>query len=207
MRRAAGYPICMDLLPAFPSSGSLALVIGPHAAQARMLDLAALLAVSGPLRVFDCGNSFNVYPVARAIRSRTPALSEALGRIRLARAFTCYQALALLEESSADSIPTLVLDFLAMFYDEDVRLPESQRLLRRCLEALHRLSQAAPVIVSARPPKPIVYAERIGLLEQLRSSAGAIWEEESLNPPQLPPNEGLFSPIIKEDLRPGVWPF
>jgi hypothetical protein len=157
-----------------------------------MLDLAARLAVGGPLCVFDCGNLFNIYPVARAIRRRTSALNEALGRIHLARAFTCYQVLALFEESPAGSVPTLVLDFLAMFYDEDVKLPESQRLLRRCLEALHRLSQAAPVIVSARPPKPIVYAERIGLLEQLRSAAGAQWEEESLNPPQFPAEEGLF---------------
>jgi hypothetical protein len=184
----------MDLLPAFPASGSLALVIGPHAALARMLDLAARLALSGPLCVFDCGNLFNVYPVARAIRARSAALSEALGRIRLARAFTCYQVLALLEESLADSVPTLALDLLATFYDEDVKLPESRRLLARCLEALRRLSQTAPVIVSARPPKPIVYAERIGLLEQLRSAAGAVWEEESLNPPQPPPDEGLFGP-------------
>ena len=183
----------MDLLPSPSSPGSLALVLGPHAAQARMLDLAARLALNGPLRVFDCGNRFNVYPVARAIRALSVDLQEALGRIHLARAFTCYQVLALVEESPADSVPTLVLDLLATFYDEDVKLPESQRLLRRCLHHLQRLSETSPVIVSARPPKAIVYAERVGLLEQLRSAAATVWEEESLNPPQSPPEEGLFS--------------
>jgi len=37
-----------------------------------MLDLAARLAVGGPLRVFDCGNRFQRLPVARGIRLRTP---------------------------------------------------------------------------------------------------------------------------------------
>jgi len=154
----------------------LLLVLGPHAAQAQMLELAARLAVSGPLRVLDCGNQFNVYPVARAVRRRTAGLNEALGRIRLARAFTCFQALALLEETPAEGTPALVFDLLSTFYDEDVKLPESQRLLRSALAHLRRLSQAAPVIVSARPPKPIVSAERLVLLEALRATASTLWE-------------------------------
>src|SRR5512146_2960645 len=121
-----GYPESMDV-PGFPFSGQLAMVLGPHAAQAQMLDLAARLAVGGPVRVLDCGNRFNVYPVARAIRSRTGSLQAALQRIHLARAFTCYQVLALLEEAPDESTPTLVLDLLATFYDEDVKLPETQR--------------------------------------------------------------------------------
>jgi hypothetical protein len=170
------YPDGMDEL-AFPISNTLALVIGRHAAQGQMLDLAARLAVGGPLRVFDCGNQFNVYPVARFVRSRTSDLAQVLGRIRLARAFTCYQVLALLEEAPDEAVPTLALDLLATFYDEDLKLPESQRLLKLCLGQLGRLSRAAPVIVSVRPPKPIVSAERIVLLESLRGAASALWEE------------------------------
>lgn len=173
----------MDV-PDIPYSGQLALVIGPHAVQVQMLDLAARLAVSGPLRVFDCGNRFNVYPVARAIRSRTAGLREALERIHLARAFTCYQVLALLEEAPGEGVTTLVLDLLSTFYDGDVKLPEVQRLLRRSLLQLGRLSRAAPLIVSAQPPKPIVYAERIGLLESLREAAQVLWEADAT---PLPP--------------------
>src|SRR5512146_734182 len=177
------YPGSMDV-PAFPFSGQLALVIGPHAVQAQMLDLAARLAVGGPLRVLDCGNRFNVYPVARAIRSRTAGLQAALERIHLARAFTCYQVLTLLEEAPDEGVPTLVLDLLATFYDEDVKLPESQRLLRRCLLQLRRLCRSAPLIVSAQPPKPIISAERAVLLDSLRQAAQVLWEAE---PAPLPP--------------------
>jgi hypothetical protein len=182
-----------------PLSNQLALVLGPHAAQSQMLDLAAHLAVAGPVRVLDCGNQFNVYPVARAVRRQTSRLSEALGRIHLARAFTCYQVLALLEETPAEGAPTLVFDLLSTFYDEDVRLPESQRLLRICLAGLRRLSQAAPVIVAARPPKPIVYAERVVLLEALQSAVSTVWETvaEALPgqpPPSLPIFENSSSP-------------
>ncbi len=158
------------------------MVLGPHAAQAQMLDLAARLAVSGPVRVLDCGNRFNVYPVARAIRSRTDGLQAALLRIRLARAFTCYQVLALLEEAPDESTPTLVLDLLATFYDEDVKLPETQRLLRRSLLQLRRLSRAAPLIVSAQPPKPIIYDERICLFESLQAAAKVLWEADMALP-------------------------
>jgi len=174
-------------LPVLSLSNQLALVIGPHAAQAQMLDLAARLAAAGPVRVLDCGNQFNVYPVARAVRRQTAGLSEALGRIRLARAFTCYQVLALLEETPAESTPTLVFDLLATFYDEDVKLPESQRLLRICLSGLRRLAQAAPVIVAARPPKPVVYAERVILLESLRAAASTVWETVDAAAPSAEP--------------------
>ncbi len=182
----------MDV-PGFPFSGQPALVLGPHAAQTLMLDLAARLAVGGPVRVLDCGNRFNVYPVARAIRSRTDGLQAALQRIHLARAFTCYQVLALLEEAPDEVTPTLVLDFLATFYDEDVKLPETQRLLRRCLLQLRRLSQAAPLIVSAQPPKPVVYDERIGLFESLQAAARVLWEADLALPPASATQPDLWS--------------
>ena len=141
-----------------------------------MLELAAQLAVQGGLRALDCGNRFNVYPVGRAIRRHTTRVNETLERISLSRAFTCYQVLALLEETPEETCPTLVLDLLATFYDEDVKLPESRRLLGRCLGPLRRLSRLAPVVVSACPPKAMVSAERIGLLEALRDSASVLWE-------------------------------
>ncbi len=169
------------------------MVLGPHAAQAQMLDLAARLAVGGPVRVLDCGNRFNVYPVARAIRSRTPGLQAALQRIRLARAFTCYQVLALLEEAPDENTPTLVLDLLATFYDEDVKLPETRRLLRRSLVQLRRLSRAAPLIVSAQPPKPVIYDERICLFESLQAATRVLWEADLALPAQNATQGDLFA--------------
>jgi len=58
-----------------------------------------------------------------------------MANIRLSRAFTCYQVLAMLEAVAAapPHEPLIVLDLLATFLDEDVELKDSQRLLTRSL--------------------------------------------------------------------------
>lgn len=171
----------MNLL-SLPLANRLMLVIAPQAARSAMLDLAARLAAGAPLRVLDGGNQFNVYPVARAIRRLTSEMTPALERITLSRAFTCYQMTAMLHEARAAPTPTLVLDLLATFYDENVDLAESQRLLQTCLVQLHRLGQQAPVIVSARPPAPICQMRAV-LLDPLREAAAQVWEAQELGLP------------------------
>ena len=155
----------------------LAVIIAPHAGRSFMLELAARLAVLGPLRVLDGGNQFNAYPVARSIRRYTPDLTHALQDILMARAFTCYQMAALIADSPAGAAPTLVFDLLATFYDENVSLYESQRLLSTCLARLQRLGQAGPVIVGARPPLPACQDRQV-LLDRLRKSAAQVWEAQ-----------------------------
>lgn len=66
-----------------------------------MLEMSALLALRGPVRVLDNGNSYNALYVARFIRQQTVRLDDALSRIAVARAFTCYQVITLLEETAA----------------------------------------------------------------------------------------------------------
>ena len=153
----------------------LAVIIAPQAGRSFLLDLAARLAVRGPLRVLDGGNQFNAYPVARAIRRYTPDLANILQDIRLARAFTCYQMAALIADSPAGAVPTLVFDLLATFYDENISLFDSRRLLSTCLAKLQRMGQTGPVIVGAQPPGP-VSQERKVLLDQLRKSTPQVWE-------------------------------
>ena len=152
-----------------PTPRQVAVVLAAQAARAAMLDLAARLAPAGPLRVLDGGNHFNAYEVARAVRRQTAQLEWALGNIRLARAFTCYQMLALLEETPAASAPTLVLDLLCTFYDENVRLPEARRLLALAVCQLARLAEGGPVVASARPPGYAV-SERTVLIEDLQAA-------------------------------------
>ena len=172
------------LIPA-PSIGTpliqlpehLAVIIAPQAGRSLLLDLAARLAVRGPLRVLDGGNQFNAYPVARAVRRYTPDLANVLQDILLARAFTCYQMAALIAESPAGATPTLVFDLLSTFYDENVSLFESRRLLSTCLIKLQHLGQAGPVIVGAQPPGSVCQ-ERQVLLDQLRKSTTQVWEAQ-----------------------------
>ena len=135
-----------------------------------LFDLAAELALDGPLRALDGGNCINIYPLARALRRRTSRLQAALGNVRLARAFTCYQMLALLVETPASPVPTLVLDLLCTFYDESVPLPESRRLLDAAIRELLRLRAGGPLAVSVRAPGAAA-ASRLPLYEALLTAA------------------------------------
>ena len=168
-----------------PLSNQLLMLAAPHAAAPMMLELAARLSLAGGLRVLDAGNRFNIYPVARAIRRYTAELSAALARIQLARAFTCFQAAAMLADMPGDARPLLVMDLLATFYDESVNLGESCRLLQGCVTHLQRLSRSAPVVVSAKPPAA-VRAGRAVLIETLQSAAGGAWQLEPLPVPRAP---------------------
>ena len=91
--------------PALPP-GQVCLVIHPSPTlHGRLLELAAQLAVEalhgggGRLLVLDGGNSFNVYPVARGLRQRTPQVTAALQCISVARAFTCFEMASLLQRA------------------------------------------------------------------------------------------------------------
>ena len=174
----------MDALT-LPLSNQIVLLSAPHAAAQLMLELAARLALSGELHVLDGGNRFYVYPVARTIRRYTGELTAALARIHLTRAFTCYQAAAMLADLPTGTRPLLALDFLATFYDESVRLEESQRLLADCIPHLRRLSETAPVVISARPPAA-PFTERLPLIEALQEEAAGTWQLEALPAPRTP---------------------
>jgi hypothetical protein len=163
-----------------PLPGNLLLVVAPGAGTALMMELVARLAARGPLRLLDGGNRIDIHAVSRALAREPLDLRAALGRIQLARAFTCYQVATLLHETPIQPIPTLALDLLSTFYDESVPAAESLRLLRRCILQLRRLNQWAPVAVSARSDPP---ANRPELLQALQAAADQAWILE----PHIPP--------------------
>jgi hypothetical protein len=150
-----------------------------------LLELAARLALASSLRVLDCGNCFNVYTVTQALHQHTMDTTAALQRIRVARAFTCYQAIALLESTPQDATPTLVLDLLATFLDESVSLGERRRLLDRCVADLRRLSRQGGVLVSIHPKRAAQESGAGGLFEALEDAADQVWRFEAPAPPQI----------------------
>ena len=170
-----------------PLSNNIFLLVAPHAATPLMLELAARLSTAGAVRVLDGGNRFNVYPVSQGIRRLRGNIYPCLERISLARAFTCYQMLALLEETPAIEAPTLLLDFLATFNDESVPLPESQRLVEESLPHFRRLSARAPLVISVKPA-PAVTPERAVLIERLQEVADQHWELEPARPVKVQPS-------------------
>ncbi len=118
-----------------------------------------------------------MYRVASTLRFLTNDPVAMLKNIRLSRAFTCYQVVALLEKVTPGSdLPVLVLDLLSTFMDESVRAREAELLFENALMHLRRISSTAPVVVSARPLLS-VSADRVKLLHALREQAFQVWEE------------------------------
>ena len=154
-----------------------------------LLALLTFLAARGHRpRVFDGGNRFDGYFVARLARRLTPEPEAVLRRIRLSRAFTCFQLAELIENTatlggvtpreaqSQQDAPSIlmVLDLLSTFYDESVPLREVERLLADTIAHLRRLAARGPVIVGAREPRSLV-KERWVLLDQLQVAADNAW--------------------------------
>lgn len=164
------------------------LAIGAHALSERMLQLISALALRQSVTVLDCGNRSNMYTVARLIRPYTSDPVGVMRNIRLSRAFTCYQVLAMIQATARYSMsgPLVLLDLLATFLDEDVKLKDSQRLLAHSLDLLTQLSHQVPVVISTRP-LPAIAENRNILLEELKARSDVCWEE----PPSLPNSQNL----------------
>ena len=173
----------MQSIPS-PNSGQILLLVTPYVGGRDVFDLVARLALQGNLEVVDGGNTFDAYHVVRALRRQTADFSPAMERIRLARAFTCYQMAALLadlEGSARPGVPLLALDFLSTFADQNVATAERRRLLKECLARLRRLSKVGPVGVWVRVRK--VVPEEMGeFLGRIEHAAERTWRLDHLPP-------------------------
>lgn len=181
----------------------LSLFWGAHTPTRALLAYLTILAARGhQVRVFDGGNRFDGYFVARLARRLSSGPYATLEHIRLSRAFTCFQLAELVKtglgtqesdyapDSGASApVPSVlfVLDMLTTFYDESVSLGDAERLLTNTIAHLKRLASAGPVIVGAREPRVLV-KERWTLLDRLQISADAAW---LLRSPEDPGREQL----------------
>lgn len=157
---------------------SLQLLIAPSPFQREVsLKFIAELAQTGPVRVLDGGNRFDVLTLNRELRRRDLPLYTALEHIQVARAFTCYQMTTLLEGPAPVSTPTLVLNLLATFQDENASLPERLRLLDICLHCLRKNARQTPVLVILHPQP----AEE-PFLVRVREAADRVWVFEHHHP-------------------------
>ena len=174
----------MTHLPDIPC-GDVGLLVGPNAERDTMLTLTAHLALKYPVHIIDAGNQFNVYCFTRHLRRHTVELDTTLGRIHVARAFTCYQVLTLFRQAVIGAeqdrrettvSPLLIFDLLSTFGDESITVAESYRLLYLVCRDITTLRPPGPILVSVRlPPQP----ERHGLLKPLRQLADQIFYREA----------------------------
>ena len=178
-------------LPAFESiTGGWCLLVGKSSdintgllmAIGRLPVPAAATAEQEGIRVLDGGNRFNAYTVARAAHGR----QEVLNRIKVSRAFTCHQMLALLEATPNQAGYFVVLDMLRTFYDESVPAGDRKRLLRTCITQIQRIGKATSGLVSVYLPS-VVSPSAVELLEMLKKAAPAtIFVMEEPQAPQAP---------------------
>lgn len=77
----------------------------------------------------------------------TSAFDEVLDRLILSRPFTCLQLLDLLIEAERQNKPVLILDFLHLFYDQDVDLSLRYSTLGQCCRHTKRLSFSKSVVL------------------------------------------------------------
>lgn len=153
----------------------LALFWGANTPTQALLSNLTILAADGhAIRIFDGGNRFDGYFVARLARRLSSNPREVLERIRLSRAFTCFQLAQLIENATASAQPLFVLDLLTTFYDESVPLHDSERLLTTSIAHLKRLAAVGPVIVGAREPRVLV-KERWTLLDRIQIASDVAW--------------------------------
>lgn len=108
--------------------------------------LPRLIAQDKPVLCLDGANRFDPLLIARFARVRGAEAAIFNERIRVARAFTCFQLTELLARAPRllEKFPARVLIVTALpdlYFDEDVREREAAASFRRALEALQALRQ------------------------------------------------------------------
>lgn len=133
------------------SSGFRLFIGSPTVTTMHLHRLLVRLAVRGCVRWLICGNHLDlqrlIYAVALRVGGSYYDILE--NNIVISRAETCYQVVALLRKTEAAETPTFISDLLLHFYDEKVHDDEATGLFIEGIQALKKLSQAGPVIVSA----------------------------------------------------------
>jgi hypothetical protein len=107
--------------------------------------------------VVDAANAFDPYGLVREARGRGMSRTEALSRVRVARAFTSHQLVRLLKEELSHELEPLSLVLLlgpaSLFYDEQIPLAERRRLFTAMVDILAVYKARAPLLL-LQPPLP-----------------------------------------------------
>jgi len=107
-------------------------------------------ALDNPVYVLDAGNCFNPLRLTRLIRRHTIQVRRTLDHIQVARSFTCFQLISLLEKTLSPDGPVYILRPLTSFSDELASITDRLRLLRQVEGHIDRLRSSVPVTVMIR---------------------------------------------------------
>jgi hypothetical protein len=93
-----------------------ALTLLGNLSQAAANDRILQHALESSVWILDAGNCFDPYQIVRQIRRQTPQVKVVLERILVARAFTCFQVVSLLEQTQINSGSIFILRLLIDFH-------------------------------------------------------------------------------------------
>lgn len=162
-------------VPATKHQRRLYTVFGVHAAAEPLLRLCAKIALTRKVRILDCGNRSDMYAVAKTLRPLTTDPATAMARVRLSRAFTCYQVEALLASNRSvlsndlpKDTPVIVLDLLATFLDESINDQEIRRLFHESINHLQYIAQHTVVFIGISPIPTVATPTRSELVYELQ---------------------------------------
>ncbi len=155
-RTPALFPwLCRRLAP-----GEATLWCGPAAAVEPLLELlyAGSAVVRGRISLLEGGNRFHPYRIGELGRALGVDPTETLRRIRLARAFTGYQTVALVDgwvREVRRHPPTLLVghDLPALFEDGEIPPDEGEALLRHIARTLRSVAEGSgvPLLLTLGP--------------------------------------------------------
>ncbi|MGI0071860.1 MAG: hypothetical protein ACRECT_07360 [Thermoplasmata archaeon] len=140
--------------------GEVTLWTGPRVAVEPILELlyAGSARARGRVSLLEGSNRFHPYRIGELGRSLGVDATETLRRIRLARAFTAYQMVALVDGWAAEARrhpPTLLVahDLPALFAADEVPDDERAALLRHVARSLRALADGArvPLLLTLDP--------------------------------------------------------
>lgn len=129
--------------------------------------------------VLDAANCFDVFGVARLARRHGRNPPDYLQRVRVSRAFTCYQLAELIERVPAavrrwQASLILITGLPDIFYDEEISAAKAAAVFARAARSLRGLQgSGCPVMVFSNQ-LPFQPHARLRLLEPLQRQAGYV---------------------------------
>ena len=95
----------------------------------------------------DGGNVVNPYSISSLCKRLRLDKRDILSRVNISRAFTAYQLVTLIDEKLEEQVKrstpcaVIVSSITELFLDKDMKWMEAHQLLRRCVEAISRITK------------------------------------------------------------------
>lgn len=195
-----------------PPPAKITVLCGAHAPiHSLLLQSVCLRAARGePLALLAGDNRFDAYQLARLVRARGFDPEVVLPRVAVSRPFTCYQLhhsiLAFNPYSRRRWSALYVMGLLELFYDQDIKRSEAERLVRSTLAGLRRIAASGlPILITIAvapaasgmshvvPPK---LQGREHFVELVRRAADVYWQPSPVALEQLAVRQLRFTGII-----------